>query len=167
MDYDVDREEEELSSDVEESDSNVESEHNSDDSEVDDSDHEQPWYWQIIIDEAAERHEEERKEIVENLTANGKTETDAKQAAYEKILPRLRKELRKILTEKLEWLQAIKQDSYFKKIMKTRKELLDTGDYDWLEATKLALHQRKFLLDELIPSEYIDNDNEEENTDVE
>jgi hypothetical protein len=166
MDYDVDREEEEELSDVEESDSNVESEHNSDDSEVDDSDHEQPWYWQIIIDEADERHEEERKEIVENLTANGETETDAKQAAYEKILPRLRKELRKILTEKLEWMQAMKQDSYFKKIMKTRKELLDTGDYDWLEATKLALHQRKFLLNDLIPSEYVDKDNEE-NTDVE
>ena len=159
MDHDVDSVEEEELTDAEESDSSVESEHDSDDEE--DDDFEQPWYWQIIIDEAVERHEDKRKEIVENLTANGETETNAEQVAYKKILPRLRRELRKILTEKLEWMQAMKKDSYFKKIMKTRKELLDTGDYDWLEATKLALHQRKFLLDDLIPSEYVDNNNEE------
>lgn len=129
--------------------SSSESDAESDDSPI-------PWYWQILVDEAIERHEEEKEIMVKHLVSNG--EINANRTVYEKMLPVLRKELRKILTEKLEWLHSIKKDYYFKKILKTRRELLDSGDYDLNEATKLAIHQRKFLLDDLIPSQ----DDEEE-----
>ena len=97
-----------------------------------------------------------KNQMVQKLVFDGETEEDAKLKADEKMLPILRKELRNILTEKLEWMHAMKRDLYFQKIMKTRKELLDTGDYEWLEATKLAIHQGKFLLDDLIPSQHLE-----------
>lgn len=121
------------------------------DSESDD--YELPWYWQTVVDEANDRHEEERKAMIEKLVSEGEAELTANQIACEKLIPVLKKELRKILSEKLEWMHAIKKDYYFKKILNTRRELLDSGDYDWNEATKLAIRQRKFLLDHLIPSQ--------------
>lgn len=143
-----------------ESDSSSESEPDTE-SESDDSEH--PWYWQSLIDEAIAEHEEERREIVEKLQSDGATEENAKQIAYNRMLPIVRKELRNILTEKLEWLHAMKRDFYFQKIMKTRNELLDTGDYEWLEATKLAIHQRKFLLNDLIIPQYLEDNSKESN----
>jgi len=125
----------------------------SSDSDAESDDGEVPWYWQTLVDEAADRHEDERNHMVERLVSDGETEIKANQEADEKLLPVLRKELRKLSKEKLEWMHAMKNDFYFKKIMKTRRELLDSGGYDWNEATQLAIHQRKFLLDDLIPSQ--------------
>ena len=167
MDYDSSAEDEELSevrssqdesiedNDSESDDSSVESENGSD-AETD----ELSWCWQVVVNEAVERHEEERRELIEKLASDGATEAGARQTANEKILPIVRKELRNILAEKMEWIHEIKKDSYFQKIMNTRKDLLDTGDYGWLEATKLAIHQRKFLLNDLV-SQYLE-DNESE-----
>ena len=146
-----------VSSDEEnEIDSSSESEQDSD-AESDDS--EPSWYWQSLIDEAVVRHEEEKTEIVEKLLYDGATQEYAKRVAYNKMLPILRKELRSVLAEKLEWMHALKRDFYFQKVMKTRKELLDSGDYEWLEATKLAIHQRKFLLNDLISPQYLEESN--------
>jgi len=146
--------------DNESSDGSTSDSESSDLESTDDS--ELPWYWQTLVDEATERHEQERRIIVEKLVSDGETETFANQTAHEKLLPVLRKELRKILTEKLEWMHAMKKDCYFKKIIKTRRELLDSGDYDWNEATKLAIHQRKFLLDDLIQSQDEEESDESE-----
>jgi len=40
--------------------------------------------------------------------------------------------------------------------MNTRKELFENGYYGWLEATKLAVSQRKYFLDDLI-SQWLQN----------
>ena len=62
--------------------------------------------------------------------------------------------------EKLEWMHELKKDRYYRKIMKTRNDLIDTGDYDRREATEAAIHNRKFLLNRLFDEEPIpQNDN--------
>ena len=52
----------------------------------------------------------------------------------------------------------MKKDPYFRKILKTRQDLIDVDGYDWMEASEAAIHRRKFLLNKLfteqeIPSE--------------
>lgn len=145
-------------------DSSSENDHDSlySDTDSEDSTDEVPWYWENLVDEANDRLEENKKQIVEKRLANGETEEDAEINAHNELLPILRKELRNILLDRLVWMHAIKRDSYFKKIMRTRQELLDSGDYGWLEAAQLAIHQRKFLLDDLIPYQKIDIDSSED-----
>ena len=65
------------------------------------------------------------------------------------MLPVYRKELRKILLEKVEWMHEMKKDSYYRKIMKTRQDLIDVDGYDWMEATEATIHRRMFLLNKL------------------
>lgn len=139
-----------MESESSESDVSSESEYDSDE-EADLS-----WCWQVLVDEAADQHETERLKIIEHLVSEGETEASAVQIANAKILPAVKKEIRKILVEKFEWMHLMKRDPNFQKIMKTKKELLETGDYDWLEAIKLAVHNRKYLLNELLP-QYLQN----------
>jgi len=134
-----------------------ESEYDSDEEEDEYIDNpELSWCWKVVVDEAANRHEDERQEILEKLISNGKTEEDARQIANKKVLPAVRKELRKILIEKLGWMHLMRKDPFFKKIMKTRDELLDTGHYDWSEALKLTINHRKYLLNDLV-AQYLPN----------
>ena len=65
------------------------------------------------------------------------------------MLPVYRKELRKILLEKVEWMHEMKKDSYYRKIMKTRQDLIDVDGYDWMEATEAAIYRRMFSLNKL------------------
>ena len=57
--------------------------------------------------------------------------------------------------ENLEWMHELKKDPYYRKVMKTRNDLIDTGDYDSREATEAAIHNRKFLLNRLFDEEPI------------
>lgn len=124
------------------------------DSGEESDDSELSWCWQVLVDEAVGRHESKRQEIVDNLLSTGETEAEAVQIANEKIVPVVRKELRNVLVEKLEWMHEMRRDPYFQKIMNTRKDLLENGDYGWLEAIKLAVHNRKYLLNDLL-SQYL------------
>jgi len=141
-------------SDSEES---FENEYDSDSDESEDMDKpELSWCWQVVVDEAVNQHEDQRQEIIENLIVNGRTEEDARQIANKKVLPAVRKELRNILIERLRWIHLMRRDPFFKKIMKTRDEMLETGHYDWSEALKLTINHRKYLLNDLL-NEYLPN----------
>ena len=49
----------------------------------------------------------------------------------------------------------LRKDPYYRKIMKTRNELIDTGDYGRKEATEAANHTPKFLLNRLFDNDAI------------
>ena len=38
------------------------------------------------------------------------------------------------------------EDSTFRKVMESQKDLKDTEGFDWLESTELAIDKRKLLL---------------------
>ena len=64
--------------------------------------------------------------------------------------------------EKLEWMHGMKKDPIYRRIMQTRNELIDIGEYDRREATEAAIHARNFFLNRLFREEDIpQNDNEE------
>ena len=77
------------------------------------------------------------------------SENVARVKAENALLPVYRKELRKVLLENLQWMRAMKKDPTFKKVIETQKELKDTGGFDWLKSTELAIDKRKFLLNRL------------------
>ena len=62
------------------------------------------------------------------------------------------------MAAKIEWYSNLRKNNIFKKIMTTAKELQDgPGEIDREEALKMAISQRRMLLDRLIP----DTDSEE------
>ena len=114
--------------------------------------------WSTIQDEALARHEEKLENLIHELQENGHTSESAEAQAHNRMLPVYRKELRNILLNKLEWMHEIKKDPYYRKIMKTRQELMDIDGYDWMEATEAAIHRRKFLLNILFSEQEIPNE---------
>ena len=114
-----------------ESESESESEPESD---VDSVDNEPNWVFDSIIEEA---------------------EDDLGKGAS---LKDIRKRFRLLLAAKIEWYRNLRKNNIFKKIMTTAKELQDgPGEIDREEALKMAISQRRMLLDRLIP----DTDSEE------
>ena len=67
------------------------------------------------------------------------------------LLPVYRKEPRKVLSENLQWMRAMKKYPTFKKVM-------DSEAFDWLESTELAIDRRKFLLNRLCEKQPIPQD---------
>ena len=106
-------------------------------------------HWVELLDESENRHRQKYNNLMEVYIQNGESKPSAEVLAYNQLLPTYRKELRNVLWEKLEWMHRLRKDPYYKKLMSTKQDLLDTGEYDWREATRLAICKRKFLLNDL------------------
>ena len=78
--------------------------------------------------------------------------------AQNALLPLYRKELRKVLLEYLQWMQAMKKDYTFQKLIETQKDLKDRDGFDWLESTELAIDKRKFLLNRMFVKQPLPQD---------
>jgi len=96
--------------------------------------------------------------LVDEYERNGESENEAHLKAQNALLPLYRKELRKVLLEYLQWMQAMKKDYTFQKVMETQKDLEDTDGFDWLESTELAIDKREFLLNRLFVKQPIQNE---------
>ena len=127
------------------------------------TEHECPW--SPIQNETIARLDNELQEFIIKYQERGDPTSVAEAKAHNILLPHYRKELRKILMEKLEWMHGMKKDPIYRRIMQTKNELIDIGEYDRREATEAAIHARKFLLNRLFSEEDIlQNDNEENHT---
>lgn len=136
-------------------DSHEEDEQENDDTELD--------VWKRLKVEAAEKHAEELGELVQKYIHGGDTDEVAKAKAINEMLPSLRKELRGVLFEHLKWMHYLKKDPIYKKVMSTRKSLMDEKEYGWEEATESAINQRKFLLNKLFPKREIPQESDQDN----
>ena len=149
---------EELSSDsIENTDQDDEtSEESSDSSEEDSSEEEEDIdVWARIQNQAIERHQQEHEVLVQKYIQDGESDEIAEVKANNALLPTYRKELREILFDELKWLHFLKRDPTFKKIVASRKNLMDAKDYSWEEATQSAIHQRKYLLNKQFSKEKV------------
>ena len=79
----------------------------------------------------------------------GHDESEAKQEAFEKILPVFQKELGDVYMDNLVWMKAFKKDPIHKKIMATRGDYVNNM-FDPDEAIAVAVKKRKFLLKRLL-----------------
>jgi len=105
--------------------------------------------WKRMKTEAVERHTEELGNLIQSYIQSGSSEEVAKVKAANDLVPTFRKELREVLFEHLQWMHFLRKDPIYKKIMATRKHLIDMEEYGWEEATESAINQRKFLLSKM------------------
>ena len=105
--------------------------------------------WDRIQDEAFKRHKSQFQDLVDEYEQNGDSSEVARIKANNALLPVYRKELTKVFLEYFQWMDAMKKDSTFRKVMETKNELKETKGYDWLESIELAIDKRKFLLNRL------------------
>ena len=71
--------------------------------------------WSRILDEAQERFEVQLDALVNEYKRNGDSENVAYLKAQNALLPLYRKELRKVVFEYLQWMQAMKLRLYLPK----------------------------------------------------
>ena len=83
--------------------------------------------------------------ILQALLMQGHDESEAKQEAFEKILPVFQKKLDDVYMGNLAWIKALKKDPIHKKIMATRDDYVNNNMFDPDEAIAAAV-KRKFLL---------------------
>ena len=160
--YDTDLESENSRSSEEASISSEESEVMSSEIETDDEciENEED-LWSELQDESIARHSDELQELVDRFLEKGDLQSVAEAKAHNRMLPVYRKELRHVLMERLEQMHEMRRDPFYKKIVKTREDLMNNDDYDWYEATEAAIHARKFLLNKLFHEQELPQENNE------
>ena len=100
--------------------------------------------WSTLINDAASKVRDQYDDILQALLMEGQYESEAKQEAFEKILPVFQKELGDVYMDNLAWHPT------HKKIMATRDGYVDNKMFDSDEAIAAAVKKRKFLLKRLL-----------------
>ena len=107
--------------------------------------------WSTLINDAASKVRDQYDDILQALLMEGHDdESEAKQEAFEKILPVFQKELGDVYMDNLAWMKALKKNPIHKKIMATRDEYVNNNMFDPDEAIAAAVKKRKFLLKRLL-----------------
>ena len=74
----------------------------------------------------------------------GHDESEAKQEAFEKILPVFQKELGDVYMDNLAWMKALKKDPIHKRIIATRYDYVNNNMFDPDEAIAAAVKRERF-----------------------
>ena len=106
--------------------------------------------WTTLINDAASLVWDQYDDILQALLMEGHDESEAKEEAFEKILPVFQKELSDVYMNNLAWMKAFKKDPIHNKIMATRDDYVNNKIFDQDEATAAAVKKRKFLLKRLL-----------------
>ena len=99
--------------------------------------------WSTLINDAASKVRDQYDDILQALLIEGHDESEAKQEAFEKILPVFQKELGDVYMDNLAWMKALKKDPIHKKIMATRDDYVNNNMFDPDEAMAAAVKRRK------------------------
>ena len=94
--------------------------------------------WSTLINDAASKVRDQYDDILQALLMEGHDESEAKQEAFEKILPVFQKELGDVYMGNLAWMKALKKD------------YVNNNMFDPDEAIAAAVKKRKFLLKRLL-----------------
>lgn len=137
-----------------------ESENEKEESEVeevddDDDDVVSPQIYDELVEKAWAQHESKFQELVQEYVNEGKSESDAKQEAYDKILPPYRKSFRKEYMDMLLKQRELKNDATYQSVMASAKRLRENDESDSVEESlRAAVSKRKYLLNELVEEDY-------------
>ena len=136
---------------------------NSEYSEDDDEIKEEIDPWATLIEDAKAIVRSKYEELLNAFQMNGQDKNIAKQKAFEKILPDFQKEFADVYMDNIRWIQALKKDPVHRKIMQTKKALINEDSFDPDEALPAAVDKRKFLLKKLLKDQgrFSDSDDDE------
>ena len=117
---------------------------------TEDSSEEEIGPWSTLINDAASKVRDQYNGILQALLMEGHDESEAKEEAFEKILPVFQKGLSDVYMNNLAWMKALQKDPIHKKIMATRDDYVNNDMFDQDEAIAAAVDKRKFLLKRLL-----------------
>ena len=126
----------------EESVTETEEHENSENSENDGEMKEEIDPWATMIDDAKATVRPEYDEVVKTLQMDGQRESEAKQEAFESVLPELQKEFADVYVDNLRWMKALKNDPVHRKIMETKETFANEDSFDPDEALSAAIDKR-------------------------
>ena len=109
--------------------------------------------WSTLINDAASKVQDfhQYDDILQALLMEVPDESEAKEEAFEKILPVFQNELSDVyMDNNLAGMKALKKDPIHKKIMVTRDDYVNNNMFDPDEAIAAAVKKRKFLLKRLL-----------------
>ena len=145
----------------EESVTETEEDENSENSEDDGEIKEEIDPWATMIDDAKATVRPEYDEFMKTLQMDGQEESEAKQKAFENVLPELQKEFAHVYVDNLRWMKALKNDPVHRKIMETKEIFANEDSFDSDEALSAAVDKRKFLLKQLLEDQGRFSDSDE------
>ena len=100
-----------------------------------------------MINDAASKVRDQYDDILQALLMEGHDESEAKEEAFEKILPVFQKELSAVYMNNLAWVKTLKKYPIH---MATRDDYVNNDMFDQDEAIAAAVDKRKFLLKRLL-----------------
>ena len=106
--------------------------------------------WITLINDAASKVRAQYDDLLQVLLMEDHNESEAKQEAFEKILPVFQKELGVVYMDNLALMKALKKDPIHKKIMATQDDYVDNNMFDPDEAIAAAVKKETFLLKRLL-----------------
>ena len=102
-----------------------------------------------------------REVVVDYLVGQGRDEKEAKEEAYESMLPAYQKEFRQQLGDAFELIEEIRREPLYKIVMDRAKQLRLDG-LGRTESIRAAIRDRKYKVNEFFPDKYESDDEEDE-----
>merc|ERR1712121_158106 len=103
--------------------------------------------WSYLKNKAFEKNDEKFRKRQEVFINKGESEDDAVISAFHSVLPDIRKDISKAYTELLLVWHYAEDDKGHKKILETKRKLIEDDDYDVDEAIYSAVKKRKYIIE--------------------
>ena len=97
-----------------------------------------------MINDAASKVRDKYEDTLQALLMEGHDESEAKQEAFEKILPVFQKELADVYMNNLAWMKALRKDPIHKKVMATRDDYVNNDMFDQISVETAIRRSRTF-----------------------
>jgi vacuolar-type H+-ATPase catalytic subunit A/Vma1 len=117
------------------------------------------------IQKAYRSHVDEALELAAEMCEEDEDLDSLKRRVRKKLLPKYRKQFRKLYQKSLLQMEAFRKNPVHKSVMKTVKKLKRRGGLDKDEAIRKAVTERKHLINRLVASDSEESSEEIETTD--
>ena len=114
-----------------------------------------------LLDRVYSTVEPRLQTLTEQLMADDCDEDEAREEAYEHLLPVYQKEFRKQLGDALEQMEQFRREPVYILVTKTAKELQLDG-LSRKESIRAAIRNRKYKINKFVPKEFEEEGEEEE-----
>ena len=110
--------------------------------------------WDQFLDDIKATFETEFEEIVEHLTAEGKSAEAAKQEAMKTLFPKFKKKTYRAYAKLLQYSDCLKENTYHNDVVDAIENLMDEKEYSREKAIRVALDQNKSYLREMFKEKF-------------
>ena len=119
--------------------------------------------WKHLISQSYKDYRNEYNGLIEHFQGEGDSEENAQSKAHNALIKKYRKALRENLVDEILYFKRLRRTPIYQKVMETKRQIIDSDDFDDEEALRSAVKKRQFLLNRLIePMQVTDTDDSDE-----